>query len=88
MSTTPRAIPKRMRVLRFYRDANGEIRWTYKARNGKTRSDSAEAYGRLRSAEDGALDVLGGKSLRRTGGKDGMHGTMAGRPDVRVEWDL
>jgi uncharacterized protein YegP (UPF0339 family) len=81
MTKTPRK-----RVLRFYRNKAGEICWSYKAANGKTRADGSEGYRRLASAENGALDVIGGTGLTRV--PDTGHGEVTGRPDVRVEWDL
>ncbi len=80
----------RRKVLRFYRDAKGEIRWTFHAANGRKIADSSEGYKKLVSAERGAGGVLGGglpgqgEVLR---GPSPVTGTVDGRADVRVEYE-
>lgn len=72
----------RPKVLRFYTDKVGKVRWQLRAGNGAIIADSGQGYTRLGSAEEGALSTMTGSQYKRLGD----HGTIEGRDDVRVEW--
>lgn len=74
----------RRNVIRFYRDAQGKVRWHVKSANGRIVADSSQGYTKLASAVAGAEVVIGGSITP----SKSAHTTIVNRPDMRVEYDL
>lgn len=56
-----RIIPRKHmtpRGLSFYRDGKGEIRWTFRAPNGRILADSGEGYKTLAKAVKGWIALM------------------------------